>query len=159
MKVKLTANAELDLLTQQELGQELEAAAKAWRKELSRGVRFVKFSAQTNVATGVWTILPEAGDNRLGPAEGFVWSVTRLSVAGNGFTIGTDAFHVYVSEVTPSKLAARGSNPIFFDPAVLVLMGGEDLAFSGAGTNVAGTDVHVSGQAIELPAQLAWQLL
>lgn len=163
MKAKLQAGVELDLLTQTELREELQAAA-AWRTEIARGVRWRKFSAQGNVATGVWTIggaaTPNNDKDQMGPQDGFVWSVTRVAVSGNGFVAGTDLFSVFVDENTPSKLVTSGLTrwqP--YDVGTLVLNGGEQLLLTGAGTGLAGTDVTVSGQAIELPVQLAWRMV
>jgi len=159
VKFTIKAGAELDILTQKELRETLDS----WMKEISRGVKFRKFSGQGVVVGGAYLIGGQGADNdtaALGPQPGFVWAVTRLAVSGNGVVPGTDLYSVYVDEITPSKLVTSGlTRGQIYDVGVLVLNGGERLAITGVGTGVSGVDVTLSGQAVELPVQLAWQLL
>jgi hypothetical protein len=88
------------------------------------------------------------------------WAVTRYAVSGNGFVAGTDLFSTYVDEITPSKLVESGlTRGARYDPPTLVVNGPENLVLTGVGTGATGTDVTVSGAAIELPIHLAYQLL
>lgn len=152
MKMKLTANAEIDLMNADELAHVL----RSWQKEITTGVRFRQFAGQATVAGGVWSMT----NQQLGPDPGMVWAVTRVAIGGNGITVGTDLFNAYVGEVSPSKLIESGiSRGARWILPTVVLNGPEQLVFQGAGTNGAGTDVTISGAAIELPQQLAWQLL
>ncbi len=156
---EIKAGAKLDLLTQ----KELQASLAGWFAEITRGVRFRQFSAQGTVVGGVWTIGGSAAENRassLGPEPGMLWAVTGIAVSGNGVIPGTDLFSVFIDEVTPSKLVDSGlTRSRSWDSPSLVLQGESRLAFTGAGTGIAGTDVTVSGRAVEVPVQLAWQLL
>lgn len=162
MKFKLHAGAELDLLTKSEMLEALDAARISWQREISRGVKFRKFSAQGVVAGGVFNIGGDTPDNRkdpLGPAEGFVWSLTRIAVSGASINPAADTYAVYTDEITPSKLIVNGlSRGATWDGAVTVLNGGERLWLRGA-ASAGGNDVWVAGAAIELPEHLAWQLL
>ena len=159
MKAKINAGADIDFLTKDELTE----ALAAWMGEVARGITFRQFSARTDVVGGVWTIGGNQADNRsniLGPAEGFKWSITRMYVSGTGVVPGTDLFSVYIDELSSSKLVVSGlTRGKEWDPAVFPLQGGEKIALSGVGTGATGTEVTVSGAAIELPNQLAWQLL
>lgn len=159
MKFKINAGAEIDVLNKEELQETLGS----WFTEISRGVRFRQISAQGTVSGGVWTIGGNAPDNHkdpLGPSNGFLWAVTRLALAGGGVVLGTDLWNVYVNEIAPSKLVQSGLTRFaMYDVPVLILQGGDRLAAAGAGTGVAGTDVTISGQVVEIPVQLAWQLL
>jgi hypothetical protein len=156
---EIKAGAKLDLLNKAEMREVLVG----WYAEIGRGIKFRQFSGQGTVAGAVWTIGGNAADNRrdpLGPEAGMLWAVTRLAVSGNGVIPGTDLFSVFVNEITPSKLVESGlTRGAKYDVGVLVLTGNDRLALAGAGTGVAGTDVTVSGAAIEVPVQLAWQLL
>lgn len=160
MRAEIKAGAAIELLTQSELREELTAAMQGWRAELARGVKFVKFQASTNVVTGRWELGGNAAFNaNLGPRPGFMWSITRIAVSGNGFDPTSDDWEMYSDAVQPSKFILQ--NIGFgdqWDPGVIVLTGPEQLAFSGAGTG-SGTDIHVSGGAIEVPVQQAWRLI
>lgn len=158
MKAKLQAGMELDLLSKAEVAEVLTEARASWQKEIARGVRFRSFSSVATVAGGVWSIGAAAGVDQLGPREGFIWSVTRIAVSGPGLVLGTDLFSAYVSEVTPVKLIQSGlTRGAQWDMGVLVLVGGDRLTLAGVGTGVG--EVYVSGAAVELPVQLAFQLL
>ena len=160
MKFKLQAGMDLDLLTRQELGEELDRSAGSWRQELSRNVRFPRFSARTDVAGGVWTINPDSSTaGKLGPRVGFIWSVMRLAVSGGGIVLGTDVWRAFVGENAASQFIDSSLRGMNFNPGALVVRDGESLLFTGVGTGVGATDVTVVGQAIELPDFLAWQLL
>lgn len=158
MKFKLQAGMDLDILTRQELGEELDRSAGAWRTELSRNVRFPRISAPAVVAGGVWTVDPVSTAGKLGPRPGFIWSVMRLAVNGNGITLGTDVWKVFVGEGSPTQFVDSATRGMNFNAGALVIRDGENLFFSGAGT-AGGTEVAVVGQVVELPDFLAWQLL
>lgn len=163
MKFKLHAGAEMDLLTRDELGDELRSLYEAWKAEIPRGVKFRPFSASASVSAARWTVGDAAANNDkdpLGPQSGFVWAVTRLNVAGNGVIQGTDLWEVYLDSASPSKQVSNGhTRYVTYDVGVFVVHSPSTLVVTGAGTGVAGTDVWVSGQAVELPKELAWQLL
>lgn len=157
--VKFQVGAEWDLLNRAELDAALDKALQSWAKEIGRGVRFREFSGRGNVVGGVWTIDGHAAGQTLGPAEGMVWAITRAAISGNGVVVGTDLWSLYSGEVSPSKLVeSRLLVTRYFDVPNVVLAGGNCLVATGVGTG-AGADVTLSGQAVELPVQLAWQLL
>jgi len=159
-EVSLHAGAKLDLLNRDEVKDVLDVAMTSWRKELARGVRFRAFSGRATVVGGAWQMLPtDADDNILGPNPGMVWSVTTIAVSGGGILGGTDRFGVYIDDISPTKLVVgRILDNVLFDVGALVIDGASKLALAGAGTG-AGTVVWMSGRAVELPVQLAWQLL
>ena len=149
MKFKLQAGMDLDLLTKAEVLETLQG----WHAELVRGVHFRAISESAPAVAGAYTA-------ELRPRAGFVWSITSLAIAGNAIALPADTFSVYRDEVSPSKLVASGIvRDRQWDPGVLVIDGPNSLVVTGPATGVAGTDVFVTGAAIELPAQLAWQLL
>lgn len=162
MKVRLQAGAELDLLNSREMEDVLSRVLIGWRAEISRGVRFRQFTGRGIVAAGTWTISPtDADDNVLGPDPGMLWSVTQVAVSGTGIVAGTDLFSLYLDEITPTRLIQNRlglSGTGQWDIGGLVLGGGSKLAAAGPGTG-AGSEVWLAGRAVELPVQLAWQLL
>jgi hypothetical protein len=147
-KFKLQAGMELDLLTRKEVLETLQA----WHAELVRGVHFRSIVERTEQVAAAFSAT-------LRPPAGFVWSVTILALSGNGINLGADTFTIYRDEVAPSKLVASAiSRQREWDAGVLVVEGPNALVVTGPATGVAGTDVFVTGAAIEVPEQLAWQL-
>jgi hypothetical protein len=162
MKTRIKVDAELEMLTQSELREELTAAMQGWRAELGRGVKFRKFSAQATVVGGFWDVGGMAASNQkqtLGPEPGFMWSITRLAVSGGGFDPTSDTWQLFSDSNQPSKLIllnfGYGDQ---WEPGVIVLTGPEQLVFAGDGSG-GGTDIHISGAAIEVPVQQAWRLI
>lgn len=161
MKVKLQAGAELDLFNREEMAAELDRIFAAWKAEIPRGVKWRPFSASTVAAGGVWAIGGPGNDkDQLGPNPGFVWAVTRLAVSGNGVVQGTDIWNVFMDDIAPSKLVSSGHTRfVTYDVGVFVLNPNGQILAQGAATGLGGTDVTLSGQAVELPKELSWQLL
>jgi len=163
MEVKLEAGARLDFLTKDEVRAEL----RAWGLEITRGIKFKQFSATVNLTAATFTIggFGASVAETLGPAPGFVWAVTRVAMSGAGFLPAADSYSVFIDEITASKFVvgvpgvAASTAAHEWNVPGLILNGGERLAVSGGSTGVAGTPITLSGQAVELPVQLAWQLL
>lgn len=159
MKFKLVGGAEIDLFTADEAKTVVENALAGWHKEITRGVKFRQFSGQTVNTGATWQMVDPTGE-LLGPREGFLWSVTRVTVAGAGVVPGTDAYSLGVNELSASKLIETGlTRGIRFDVGALVLNGGDRLAAGGASTGTLGYPIVLSGAAVELPVQLGYRLL
>lgn len=159
-KFKIQANADIELLTRDEVRDVL----RGWMEEIHRGLRFQEFSVTATVAgAGTWQVAAPGPHDTLGPAPGMVWAITRVAVSGPGFARATNDFSVYKDEISPSKLVitvpgvATSTASWEWDVGGLILVGGRRLAFAGAGT--AGQQVTVAGEAVEVPVQLAWQLI
>jgi hypothetical protein len=85
--------------------------------------------------------------------------VTGIAVSGNGFNPAADTYSVFFDEASPTKLVRSGlTRDSTWDVGSLVIDGASGLALSGVGT-AGGTEIWVSGRAVEVPVQLAWQLL
>ncbi len=162
MKVKLTGGAEFEVVSPDDLDKALDRQRAAWQAEIGRGIDWVDISMSGTKNGAVWSLstnTPNAQRDMFGPPPGFVWSILRLFVGGAGVVPGTDLFNIYSDEIASAKLQFGGltrGQP--FDVGSFVLHGGRTLAFAGAATG-AGSDIWVTGQAIVLPKQLAWQLL
>ena len=164
MKVRLTAGAELDLLTEGEARNAFHAALTDWRVELARGPKHVRFSGNGLIdANGAVTIggdTQSESTGRLGPEQSLVWSVKRWTVSGLAVN-GGDSLTAYINTDQPNTLIKGGITGYdHFGSDSLVLSGGDRLLFVGSSLiAAAGTRVFISGAAWELPASLAYQLL
>lgn len=153
MKTKLQAGLTIDTLTQDELRAELHAfahsAMKSWREELSRGVKYRRRAYTGTVAAdGTLTII---GD---GPAEGMIWSLTRLTFAAG--TPGATGVNLHANEVAGGSMLWRGlvDNEEPSDTGV-VLVGGDVLVIAGSGLTVA-EQIIITVSIKEVPAMLGW---
>lgn len=96
MKQRLTAGAELELLTK----DELQSVLRSWMAELTRGAKFLRRSIQGEVAAN-GSLLIEGGDLGFKPNPGFTWAVTRLTI--DGLSAGQKVA-VYANDANPSSL-------------------------------------------------------
>lgn len=162
MEAEIRAGAKIEFLTREELKETLAD----WRVQLGIGVKFPLFTASATIgAGGTWQIGGPGtpADDYIGPREGFVWAIMRAAISGPGFDPTANDTAVFIDEASPSRRVAGkdaiagGDGTYRWEKTQLVLSGGQALVFTGAGT--AASSVTVSGQAIELPAQQAWQLV
>lgn len=149
MKVKLAANAELDLLTKSEVSEVL----RSWHQEVRAGVRYPMFAAQGIVAAdNSITITGE----QLGPTESFIWDIRRVMIWSPDDVISIP--RLYVNDPSPARIVTQLSGvPTLFNPAQLVLNYGSQLYVTATGTTP-GAIVTLAGQAKEVPYQLGWSL-
>lgn len=155
MRFKIQAGGTIDVATREEVRQEIEAASASWFAEVARGDRFVRFAVEGDPAGGGNTLIGEYAHDRIGPREGFVWSLKRLSVTG--YDPAADSLRLYAGSESDSATIIPKLDMFhaFADNAV-VMYPGERLLI--AGTVTGGSRIWVTGQARELPLALAWRL-
>ena len=153
-KFRIAANAEIDLLTRDEV-RGILADWDAEQAARGRGIKTLRFSQGVpNVSiNGVAFVIP------FSPAAGYVWAVrnfaaqlsasttTRLYLGDTGTTGQTN---------TPlAQLPAALLPSITFSNTQLTLNEGEYLAFVGGG---AANLTAYTLQVLQTPAELAWKL-
>ena len=156
-EVTIQAGAKFNVVTPDELDARMAQISKSWMTELARGLTWHEFGDQ-DLATsgGTWQL---GQINRIGPAPGFVWDIRRLAVSGGALLLGTDTWSVYRGDrASGAGLVLSGLTRTQLLDKQLILKDTDQIYLTGARTG-AGNDVTLSGFAIELPAQLAWQLL
>jgi len=156
MITEIKAGAKIDTITADELREVL----RSWQAELTRGARFRRRSMY-GVVDAAGALAIGGGEDGVGPAEGMVWAVTRLSVAAG--TMVAAGLNVYANDANPGSLLWRGlgsttdGNNITPGDHAIVLNSGDQIIVTGAGLTVA-EQVVVNLTAKEVPAQMAWSL-
>lgn len=113
MKIKLDVGAELDLLSPGEYKDGLESLNRTWFEEMGRGLKHIRFMTHATVTAGAFAVgAPLQPDGQLlGPREGFVWSVDRITVSGlaTGDTVrlwrNGNQLHQLIDTLTPNPNA------------------------------------------------------
>lgn len=152
MKTKITAGAELDLLT----AGEVRDVLKNWMHEITRGAKYTRRAAlATPAADGSLTL---TDPQNFGPAEGFVWAITRIAVGGfpSGQTIDLYVNTVSISSVVATNVGA--SARLAYGSNALVLQSGETLIGYGATGFTAGNQYSIVLGIKEVPALMVWAL-
>lgn len=160
-KFKLSAGADIEMLTKDELDQSLSDSAVAEWTERGRGVKVLRFTAPVGAsltATAVY-VIPYT------PAQGYSWALRLV-----GATFST-AFNLRVwitsdpsiaALPTPNNLMALGvtggsalSTALTFSGTQAVLNGGDCVVMSASG-NVTLNSYLLT--AVEVPTELLWKL-
>lgn len=156
MEFEIQAGVKVDLASPAEVRNIVGGELASWRAEIARGTRYRNpgFPGVANGA-GVLTIGPEAG---LGPLEGFVWSVTRITVSG---ITAAQVVTAYINDTSTILAVAplTAAVPFVFPgERGCILNGGDRLVLAGTGLTAGGA-YGVALGVTELPVQLASRFL
>lgn len=160
-KIALKAGAELDVLSQGELEQTL--ARDLARREIARlrGIKHMRlplligFAAAGKLSLGV-----EHGGTSVGPQEGYRWAITRLVVTGLASGASPDVVNFYLNSAAGPVFWTLTGNQYAqtFGKGQLTMYGGDTLAVASSGTFSSASQIIVSGEAWETPAELFGKL-
>jgi hypothetical protein len=162
-KQKLTGGGSLDLLTQPELEHSMRGvlrhAMQSWYREACIGTRFHRFSVQGTIVSNVLDMGGEKQTSSIGPADGLIWDIRRLHIAG--LTAG-DKVSIGINDTQPSSVITTSADVTGFTwlfVTQLILQPGESLKVYSTSNLTAGSGtVTLSGQVRELPHTQAWRL-
>lgn len=170
MKAELKIGAELDFLSPREFDEGVGALPKQIWREYAQGLKSIRIpilqgttSAAGALTLGSTAAAPPASQpgspTIAGPNKGYVWMVTRLTVAG---LTGSDALLLYRGEPSPTRYVRTfGAAPTdHWEPGrgAFLLFPDEFICLSATGL----TDnelVTVSGEVIEAPAEQLYKLI
>lgn len=160
-KVKLELGAELDMLTKGELDHSL-AHQDDWQRHAAQGMRHMDLPILKGTIAGAAITLDVNQTDPLvvGPAQGFYWKVTRVSVEGlaaadqvqlykGGAALGTGRFVCWIA-----------GRPGVYNPGSggFILKPGDTIGITGTGLTATG-EIRVTGEAISVPGPLMWKIL
>lgn len=156
MKQLLDFGSHLDVLTHHELAAELDAVSQRFFQEFGRGIKYLRFGpAPTTIANNAFKLDGSSGQNTVGPREGFLWSVTRITVWG--LTSGTTPDVANLYRNAPVGIPVwqfNGNTPaVTFSKLQMVLLPGEYLSLTNSGSTTATGQITIAGDAIEVAAE------
>lgn len=157
-KFRLTPNAEIDMLDENQLNAALDRVVRSWRAEILRGVKYLRFRASGTVAADGTLVIKPSFDNTLGPRQSNVWSVKGIAVTGLTTTQYVDAWINGNDAVRSFGLPTAGDIASEkFGSNELVLYDGDHLEFTATGLT-ASANIVVLGRAAEMPIELLGRL-
>ncbi len=156
-------------------------STKLWghasREEFLRDIQSVQEARDRASARGwKWMRLPQAlsgtpassaitlGATKgqvVGPEQGYAWSIRRLIVSGLTSGASPDVVNLYLNDrfAGPPLWQFNGNNFGYtFGRLELVLMPGDTLSLQNSGTISSTSPVLLSGELIEVPAEMLWKL-
>lgn len=161
-RVRLAANAEIDVLSKGELDHSIGALLRALFAERARGVDDVRFETGPGVSNGTFSH-PGTTESSVGPEQGYAWAVERVSAFG---LQTNDVIAVHrITDDSQSPPSGRGflGNITAAVPFLhiggsgIILKGGEQLLFYG--TSLTATSVFINGEGKQVPEISLWKLL
>lgn len=164
-KAKLELGVELDLLSAPEFRQGLDHLHNGLMREMARGLKPIRLApiqlttAASQIPGGVISV---GGDTpnaqQFGPKEGYIWAVRRISFFG---TVAADSISIWRGDPANRGNFVQNLTGVVgiatFPKGALTLHPGETLAFSGTG--LTSTEISISCEAIEAPAEMVYKLV
>ncbi len=143
MKTRIAAGAEIELLTQDELRQEIDPLKRAIEKANKKPLLRLFAEAGDVAADGTLTLVVN------GPPAGFAWDIRRLAIMGPSEAAVAGSCYVYRNEVNPLRLidfTTTIPNVGPWSARQMSIFGTEKLLLHFSGV-IAGTRLFVNGQA------------
>ena len=160
-KNRFDLGATFETLTREELGSELKHAAQTSQQEFARSVKYLRFGPfSTTIASNAFKI--DGTTLAIGPREGFVWTIRRMSIDGLGSGATPDVANVYRNNAGtgPRVWQFNGNNFAYtFGKTELLLLGGETISLVSSGSIAATGNIQWSADYLEVAAEEVFKLL
>lgn len=106
-----------------------------------------------------WAGQPYTGQS-ISPAQGFVWSIRRLTANGLGTGTSPDILNIYRNGIQSDPVwQLNGNNWGYsFGPTEMLLFPGEKLLAQSLGSLVATAQITLTGDALEVPQAMIGKL-
>lgn len=159
----IQGGARIDIPSKKEIGDTLAAELDARERHQLRAVKWMRLPVYTGTpASSAVTIDPKAnGGVVLGPEQGYAWCLTRLVIDGMASGTTPDVINMYRNSVTsqPPLWQFNGNNFAYtWGKLRMTLIGGDSLQFASVGTFAATGLIRVTGELIEVPAEMLGRL-
>jgi hypothetical protein len=128
----------------------------------ARGVKWMRLPEMYGTPANSALTMDESHGTVVGPEQGYVWSLRRIVVDGLTASATTpDILNMYRNSTGSAPLWQFNGNSFgyTFGRLEMTLMGGDTLMFASVGTFAATGRVRVSGELVEVPAEMAWKLV
>lgn len=163
-KVTLQGGMHLEIPDREENRADVATVINQQELTYARGIKWMRMPIITGTPAGSALTLDEShGAAIVGPEGGYAWSLLRIVV--DGMTAGTtpDVLNMYRNSVGVGQppLWQFNGNSFFatFPRLSMVLSGGDTLKFASVGTFAATGLIRVSGELLEIPAEMLWKLV
>ena len=160
MKSTLELGSHIDTLDRSELRDELAVHAQDRFRQFARGVKYLRFGPfGTHAVSSAFAI--DGTQLGIGPREGFLWSIRRITVFGlvGGTTPDTALLYRNQAAGIPIWQFTGNSQFATFGKMEIALLGGETLSLASSGTIASTGLISISGDYMEVPAEEVFKLL
>jgi hypothetical protein len=169
-RVKLDIGAVVDFVTKDEMDESLEKhriEGDKLAQGYSKGIKYFRLPRMYGAPVTGTLRLGEAttagamSGPYCGPAEGYLWSIRRLTINGLGTGTLPDIVNFYRSGFSADPVWQLNGNSwgATFGKTEMVLLGGEFLLAKSVGSMTATATITVQGDVIEVPAEMIGKLV
>jgi len=161
-KVHIQGGLAVEIPNREENRADVAAVMDARELVQARGVKWMRLPELTGTASGSALNLDEShGVPVVGPESGYAWSLRRIVVDGMTTGATPDVLNMYRNSTGGAPLWQFNGNNFgyTFGRLEMVLMSGDTLKFASVGTFAATGRIRVSGELVEVPAEMLWKLV
>lgn len=152
-KFRIAANAEVDLLTKEELDQSLATARLPYQ-----AMTFMRLQVLTGAAVGGALNLGGDSNPVHMPDTGYVWALRHLVIAGLTRGAAPDAVQIFRGQLPIWELNGNQYAQTW-GRGEIMLNQGEALSYRNIGAFAATGQITIHGMAWQVPAQFAAELV
>ena len=154
-------------LTRDELAEVLRDERDAQLRAAVEGVKYFRLPTLYATPASGTVVLGQSWSGQsytgqiIGPNQGFVWSIRRLSANGLGTGTSPDILNVYRNGTGVAPVwQLNGNNWGYsFGPTEMLLLPGENLVGMSLGSLVSTQQITLTGDAIEVPQAMIGKLV
>jgi hypothetical protein len=164
----IRGGAPVDIPTPGEVADAVDARARAFAREQrqieteremerARAVKWMRLPVLSGTASASAITLSDLNGAPLGPDQGFAWNLRRIVIDGMTSGATPDVLNMYRNAITgqPPLWQFNGNNFGYtFGNLAVVLLSGDFLKFASVGTFAATGTIRVTGEVVEVPAEM-----
>lgn len=161
-KITLQGGMHLEVPNRDENREDIARVMDERELVAARGFKWMRLPEMYGTAASSALNLDEAhGTVVVGPEQGYAWALTRIVVDGMTAGATPDVLNMYRNSTGTAPLWQFNGNNFGYDWGKLrVTLGpGDVLQFASVGTFNATGRIRVSGELIEVPAEMLWKLI
>lgn len=154
--------AAVDMVTAPEINEVMSNRFDSYLRDRFRGIKWMRLPVMSGKVSGGAITLGISSGNVCGPDSGFLWSVKRLIVSGLTSGATPDIVNLYLNDnFSQSPLWQFNGNNFgyTFGKMELALMGGDTLSLQNVNTLTATGNITLTGELIEVPAEMMGKLV
>lgn len=161
-KLTLQGGMHLEIPNREENREDIARVMDERQLVAARGIKWMRLPEITGTAVSSVLTLDDAhGAATVGPESGYLWSLRRIVI--DGMTTGgtPDVVNMYRNSTGGAPLWQFNGNNFgyTFGRVEMTLMGGDTLKFASVGTFNATGRIRVSGELVEVPAEMVFKLV
>jgi hypothetical protein len=163
----------VDIPTSGEVADEVDARARAFAREQrqieteremerARAVKWMRLPQLSGTASASAITLSDLNGAPLGPDQGFAWNLRRIVIDGMTSGATPDVLNMYRNAITGQPPLWQFNGNTFgytFSKGEMTLGPGDALKFASVGTFAATGLIRVTGELIQVPAEMLAKIL